>query len=277
MSRSRSVARLAVAAIALAILARPVAAQVTTGTLTGTVKDAQGAVIPGATVAITSDTRGTQLPDVVSNTSGDFTFVNVAPGHLHDSDHDGRLQDVQAERRARQRRRPVCDWRPRDRSRDARRDRQRHRRSVRHPGLERRALVHGQPRGGREPAGREPQLHGPGGALARRHARQQQHPGPPRRRRRSQHHDGRGLGDGHGQQSSAPPDERRVHRRSESAHLGLPGRVRPLERRAGHRDHEEWDQPVPWSGLRRRARLRLVREQQDQQAQRRSQAGPQAA
>ena len=79
MSRSRGVARLAVAAIALAILARPVAAQVTTGTLTGTVKDSQGAVIPGATVAITSDTRGTQLPEVVSNTSGDFTFVNVPP------------------------------------------------------------------------------------------------------------------------------------------------------------------------------------------------------
>ena len=106
MSRSRSVARLAVAAIALAILARPVAAQVTTGTLTGTVKDAQGAVIPGATVAITSDTRGTQLPVVVSNTSGDFTFVNVPARHLHDSDHDGRLQDAQAERRAGERRRP---------------------------------------------------------------------------------------------------------------------------------------------------------------------------
>ena len=32
--------------------------QVTTATLTGTVKDAQGNVVPGATVVLTSDTRG---------------------------------------------------------------------------------------------------------------------------------------------------------------------------------------------------------------------------
>ena len=79
MGGERNVTRLAAAIIAVAMVAMPAAAQVTTGTLTGTVKDAQGAVIPGATVTLTSDSRGTQLPDVVSNTSGDFTFVNVAP------------------------------------------------------------------------------------------------------------------------------------------------------------------------------------------------------
>ena len=73
------VTRLVAATIAVAMVAMPAAAQVTTGTLTGTVKDAQGAVVPGATVTLTSDSRGTQLPDVVSNSSGDFTFVNVAP------------------------------------------------------------------------------------------------------------------------------------------------------------------------------------------------------
>ena len=51
--------RLAVAVIAWATLATPGAAQVTTGTLSGTVKDVQGAVIPGAMVSLTSDARGT--------------------------------------------------------------------------------------------------------------------------------------------------------------------------------------------------------------------------
>src|SRR5213592_1582414 len=78
MSRRRLVP-LAIAAIAWAILARPAAAQVTTGTLSGTIKDAQGAVIPGATVSLASATRGTKVPDVVANASGDFTFVNLAP------------------------------------------------------------------------------------------------------------------------------------------------------------------------------------------------------
>ena len=49
-----------------------------------------------------------------------------------------------------------------------------------------------------------------------------------RRRRRHQHHDGRRLGDGHRQQPSAAADERRVDRRSQGAHLGLPGRIRPV-------------------------------------------------
>ena len=68
-----------VAAIAVAILARPAAAQVTTASVTGTVKDPQGAVIPGATVTLISETRGTQLPAVFANANGDFTFVNVSP------------------------------------------------------------------------------------------------------------------------------------------------------------------------------------------------------
>ncbi len=36
-------------------------------------------MIPGATVTLTSETRGTQLPDVATNASGDFTFPNVSP------------------------------------------------------------------------------------------------------------------------------------------------------------------------------------------------------
>ncbi|HEX6463936.1 MAG TPA: carboxypeptidase regulatory-like domain-containing protein, partial [Vicinamibacterales bacterium] len=47
--------------------------------MTGSVKDASGAVVPGASVTLTSETRGTKLPDVVTNANGDFTFANVSP------------------------------------------------------------------------------------------------------------------------------------------------------------------------------------------------------
>ena len=69
---------LAVAVVALCAMAGPASAQVT-GTVTGTVKDPQGGIIPGAAVTLTSETRGTKLPDVFTNESGDFTVVNVPP------------------------------------------------------------------------------------------------------------------------------------------------------------------------------------------------------
>src|SRR5689334_13563362 len=56
-------------------------AQIATGTVAGTVKDAQGGVMPGATVALTSATRGTTI-NVVTNQTGDFTFPNV-PGDTY--------------------------------------------------------------------------------------------------------------------------------------------------------------------------------------------------
>ena len=59
------------------------AAQITTGSMTGTVKDAQGGVIPGATVTLVSETSGTKSPPIVTTETGDFLFVNVATGHLH--------------------------------------------------------------------------------------------------------------------------------------------------------------------------------------------------
>jgi hypothetical protein len=49
---------LAAALVALTT-ALPASAQVTTGMVTGTVKDAQGGVVPGATVVLVSETRGT--------------------------------------------------------------------------------------------------------------------------------------------------------------------------------------------------------------------------
>jgi len=52
-------------------------AQVTTGTVSGTIKDAQGGVVPGATVVLTSEARGTQVAPVTSNETGDFVIPNV--------------------------------------------------------------------------------------------------------------------------------------------------------------------------------------------------------
>jgi Carboxypeptidase regulatory-like domain len=57
----------------------PAAAQITTGTVSGSVKDAQGAVVPGATVTLISTARGTKS-ETQTSTEGDFIFPNVAPG-----------------------------------------------------------------------------------------------------------------------------------------------------------------------------------------------------
>jgi hypothetical protein len=53
------------------------AAQITTGSIAGTVKDTQGGVIAGATVTLVSETRGTSPSPVITNEAGDFVFVNV--------------------------------------------------------------------------------------------------------------------------------------------------------------------------------------------------------
>src|SRR5215467_3224810 len=63
--------------LAVLVIASPVAAQITTGTITGTVKDAQGGVIPGATVVLVSETRGTRSAPAVTNEAGDYVFPNV--------------------------------------------------------------------------------------------------------------------------------------------------------------------------------------------------------
>ncbi len=61
----------------LLTLALPVAAQVTTGSIAGTVKDAQGGVIPGASITLVSESRGTRSIPVTTDVNGDFVFPNV--------------------------------------------------------------------------------------------------------------------------------------------------------------------------------------------------------
>jgi Carboxypeptidase regulatory-like domain/TonB-dependent Receptor Plug Domain len=58
--------------------ALPARAQITTGTVSGTVKDVQGGVVPGATVVLISESKGTKTAPVVTNATGDYVFPNVA-------------------------------------------------------------------------------------------------------------------------------------------------------------------------------------------------------
>jgi hypothetical protein len=63
----------------LAGAAASVSAQITTGTVAGTVKDTQGGVIPGATVVLISEARGTRSVSLVTNERGDYVFPNITP------------------------------------------------------------------------------------------------------------------------------------------------------------------------------------------------------
>src|SRR5499433_1883314 len=63
--------------LALASVSSPVFAQITTGTVTGTVKDTQGAIIPGATVVLISETRGTKSTPATTDETGNFVFPNI--------------------------------------------------------------------------------------------------------------------------------------------------------------------------------------------------------
>ena len=57
----------------------PAAAQITTGTIGGSVRDAQGAIVPGATVTLVNPVRNTTT-ETQTNSAGDFVFPNVTAG-----------------------------------------------------------------------------------------------------------------------------------------------------------------------------------------------------
>jgi hypothetical protein len=66
--------------VAIVLLATaPAFAQVTTGVISGLVKDSQGGVIPGATVTLIDEAQATKSQPVVTNPTGDFVFPNVPP------------------------------------------------------------------------------------------------------------------------------------------------------------------------------------------------------
>ena len=53
------------------------AAQITTGTIFGTVKDSSGAIVPGATVVLISETQATKSLPATTNEVGDYVFPNI--------------------------------------------------------------------------------------------------------------------------------------------------------------------------------------------------------
>ena len=121
--RARTTLQIAGGLFVFWLTAAPAAAQLTTGTVTGTVKDTQGAVIPGASVVLVSETRGTELPPAFTNASGDFVVVNVPPDTY---DVQVTLEGFKTLKRGphhRQRRRPRRPRHAGDRARRAERDR----------------------------------------------------------------------------------------------------------------------------------------------------------
>lgn len=65
--------------VALLLVVSPALAQITTGTVSGSVKDEQGGVVPGATIVLISEARGTKSAPVVTNETGNYVFPNVTP------------------------------------------------------------------------------------------------------------------------------------------------------------------------------------------------------
>ena len=73
----RTLTLAAVAGLLLIGLATPGMAQGVTGTVSGTVTDPQGRSVPGATVVLISEARGTRTAPVFTSSSGTFVVPNV--------------------------------------------------------------------------------------------------------------------------------------------------------------------------------------------------------
>ncbi|HEY7502176.1 MAG TPA: TonB-dependent receptor [Vicinamibacterales bacterium] len=65
--------------LTICLAAAPALAQVLYGSIVGTVKDAQGATVPGATVTIVNKDTNLKM-ETVTNTDGQYSFASVLPG-----------------------------------------------------------------------------------------------------------------------------------------------------------------------------------------------------
>src|SRR6185295_13652031 len=54
-------------------------AQITAGTLSGAVTDAQGGAIPGASLVVISETQGTRIAGGVTNAEGTYAVPSLKP------------------------------------------------------------------------------------------------------------------------------------------------------------------------------------------------------
>lgn len=77
--RSRTGLAVLLASLIAGVSAPRAVAQLTTGTVLGSVQDSSGAAVVGVTLNLISESRGTKLPSAVSSASGDFVFPNVPP------------------------------------------------------------------------------------------------------------------------------------------------------------------------------------------------------
>ena len=181
-------------------MAAPAAfAQITTGTISGTVRDQQGGVIPSATVVLISEARGTKSAPAMTRCDRQLHVSERDGGHLHGRSDAGRLQDGAPRRHPRQRRRPRRRAGHYAGNRRDCRDRERHGGNRDGAEPERRAVVRRRDRANRKSPDHARQLHQRRGVHAwchhgrydgrlRRCGRD-----APRRRRPEQHHDGRHL------------------------------------------------------------------------------------
>ena len=234
-------------AVLLCAIARPVAAQVNTATVFGSVKDAQGGVIPGATVTLISDTQGTKVGACRNQRNRRFRVSRHPCRHLHRPGRDAVVQDAEALGPVRQRRFPRGGRDAHDRRGRRDRDRPGQGRISNHSGGERRAFFRPRTDHIRQHSVRQrtAELRGPRDVRPR-HGRYQ----PPGQQRPEHIHDGRRVDDGHGQQRAAAPDEPGVDRRSEDPHVELSGGVRPVDRRPDRDCQQERLEPVSWQRLR---------------------------
>ena len=265
--------RVLIATLAILSGALQASAQITTGSVVGSIKDDQGLALPGATVTLVSEARGTRMAPAVSNASGDFVVPNVTPDTytievsmsgfkslrrtgvaVSGGDRVG-LGELTLAVGGTSETITVTAEKPIIQSQSGER-------SFRVTTTEVENLPIGTARNFSSLTSLTPGVTGTTTRLGGGGS--------------EQHHDGRRVHDGHRQQRPAAQHEPRGDRRGEGAHGGLSGRVRPVERPADHRRDQERQQQVPGLGLRRAAQFGLELELVGQQDQRHAQGGRQA-
>ncbi len=76
----RTIISMIAVSVTLLLMGSMSSAQIRTGTITGTVKDTQGEVLPGATVGISGEKLLGGARSIITNEKGKFRFPNLTPG-----------------------------------------------------------------------------------------------------------------------------------------------------------------------------------------------------